>query len=152
MSFPTTLLIPKLNNSLINLNNLTDNNLNHKQSINLYCKNQFHSIYKINEQILKNLIHKLTCQKRLIYYKKFKTSNLIISYNSCPPTRLLHRTYVIYLFKCPLGDCVSKENMLMLVLPLQLFPDNLQCTLMTPVLLPFILRTILFLNPNFEKF
>ena len=30
------------------------NNLNHNQSINLYCKNQFHSNYKIDEQILKN--------------------------------------------------------------------------------------------------
>ena len=30
--------------------------LKHKQSINLYNKNQFHSNYKIDEHILKNLI------------------------------------------------------------------------------------------------
>ena len=30
-----------------------DNNLNHKQSINLYYKNQFHKNYKIDEQIYK---------------------------------------------------------------------------------------------------
>ena len=36
-----------------------DNNLNHKQSINLYYKNQFLSNYEIDEHILKkNLIQK----------------------------------------------------------------------------------------------
>ena len=49
MGFPTKLLIPKLNNSFINLNNI----LNNKQSINLYYKNQFHSNYKIDDHILK---------------------------------------------------------------------------------------------------
>ena len=34
------------------------NNLHRKQSINLYYKNQLHTNYKIDEQILKNLIHK----------------------------------------------------------------------------------------------
>ena len=29
-----------------------DNNLNHKQLINLYYKNQFHNNYKFDEQIL----------------------------------------------------------------------------------------------------
>ena len=53
MAFPTTLLIPKLNNSLINLNKPTDNNLNDKQSINLNYKNHFHCNYKIDEHILK---------------------------------------------------------------------------------------------------
>ena len=36
-----------------------DNILNHKQSINLYYKNQFHSNYKIDEHISKNLIQKM---------------------------------------------------------------------------------------------
>ena len=54
MDFSTTLLIPKLNNSLINLKNITDNILNHKHSINLYNKKQFHSNYKTDEHILKN--------------------------------------------------------------------------------------------------
>ena len=35
-----------------------DNILNHKQSINFYYKNQFHSNYQIDEHILKNLIPK----------------------------------------------------------------------------------------------
>ena len=46
----------------------------------------------------------------IIYYKKFKTSNLIISNNTSPSTELLDRTNVIYMFKCPLGDCPLGEN------------------------------------------
>ena len=36
-----------------------DNTFNHKQSINLYYKNQFYSNYKIDEHMLKNLIQKI---------------------------------------------------------------------------------------------
>ena len=46
----------------------------------------------------------------IIYYNKFKTSNLIISNNTSPSTGLLDRTNVVYMFKYPLGDCVSKEK------------------------------------------
>ena len=46
----------------------------------------------------------------IIYNKKFKTSNLIISNNTFPSTELLEMTNVVYMFKCPLGDCVSKAN------------------------------------------
>ena len=46
----------------------------------------------------------------IIYYNKFRTSNLIISNNFSPSTELLDKTNVAYMFKCPLGDCVSKEN------------------------------------------
>ena len=87
-----------------------------------------------------------------MYNKKFKTSKLIISNNTLPSTGLLDRTNVVYLFKCPLGDVSPKKIVRMLVLQLQLFPDDLQCTLTTPVLLPYILKPILFLNPCFEKF
>ena len=34
------------------------NNPDHKQSINLHYKNQFHSNYELDEHILKNLIRK----------------------------------------------------------------------------------------------
>ena len=37
----------------------------------------------------------------IIYYNKFKTSNLIISNNSSSPTELLDRINVVYMFKCP---------------------------------------------------
>ena len=39
---------------------------------------------------------------------------------------LLDRTNVVYLFKCPLGDWLQKKIVRMLVLPLELFPDDLQ--------------------------
>ena len=41
--------------------------------------------------------------------------------------------------------------MRMLVLLLQLFPDGLQCTLMILAPLPYMLKPILFPNPNFEN-
>ena len=94
-----------------------DNTLNHKQSINLNYKNQFHNNFKIDEHILKNLIWKNilpSCPTKkvrlIIYYNKFKTSNLIISNNTSPSTKLLDGTNIIYMFKYPLGECVSKEN------------------------------------------
>ena len=78
---------------------------------------KFHSNYKIDEKISKNLIHENvlptdpTKKVRLIIYnKKFKTSKLIISNNIPPSTELLDRTNVVYLFKCPRGDCVCIEN------------------------------------------
>ena len=95
-----------------------DNNLNHKQSINLYYKKQFPSNYKTDEHIYKkNLIQNNvfptdpTKKVRLIiYYSNFKTFNLIISNNNFPFTEVLDRANVVYMFKCPLGDCVSKED------------------------------------------
>ena len=45
-----------------------------------------------------------------IYYNKLKTSYLIISDNTPPSTEFLDRTNVVYMFKYPLRDCVSKEN------------------------------------------
>ena len=97
--------------------NAINNILNHKQSINLYYKKQFHSNYKIDKHILKNLIQKNVLPadptkkvRLIIYYNKFKTSNLIISNNISPTTELLDTTNVVYMFKCRFGDCVSKEN------------------------------------------
>ena len=66
-------------------------------------KNQFHSNYKIDEHILKNLIQKnvlptdSTKKVRLIIYYKFKTSNLIISNNTSSSTKLLDKTNIMYI-------------------------------------------------------
>ena len=46
----------------------------------------------------------------IIYYKKFKTSNLVISNNSSPQTTPLQKTNVVYRFTCPLEDCISKDK------------------------------------------
>ena len=54
MGLLTTLSIQKLNDHQKNEQSDTDSTVSHKQSINLYSKNQFHSNYKIDEHILKN--------------------------------------------------------------------------------------------------
>ena len=66
---------------------------------------------------MKTLIHKNILPtdpnkkiKLIIYYNKFKTSNLVIRNNSSPSIGVLQRTNVIYKFKCPLGDCISDNN------------------------------------------
>ena len=47
--------------------------------------------------------------RHIIYYNKFKTSNVIISNNSSTSTELLNKTNVVYMFKCPWGDCLQLE-------------------------------------------
>ena len=76
-----------------------------------------HYNYKSNEKIMKTLIHKNILPtdpnkkiKLIIYYNKFKTSNLVIRNNSSPSIGVLQKTNVIYKFKCPLGDCISDNN------------------------------------------
>ena len=76
-----------------------------------------HYNYKSDEKIMKTLIHKNILHtdpnkkiKLIIYYNKFKTSNLVIRNNSSPSIGVLQKTNVIYKFKCPLGDCISDNN------------------------------------------
>ena len=84
--------------------------------IKLFYRNQMHYNYKSDEKILKTLIHKNILPTdpnkkiKLIYYNKFKTSNLVIRNNSSPSIGVLQNTNVIYKFKCPLGDCISDNN------------------------------------------
>ena len=46
----------------------------------------------------------------MIYYNKFKTSNLVIKNNSSPLIGVLQKIKVIYQFKCHLGDCISDND------------------------------------------
>ena len=85
--------------------------------IKLFYRNQMHYNYKSDEKIMKTLIHKNILPtdpnkkiKLIIYYNKFKTSNLVIRNNSSPSIGVLQKTNVIYKFKCPLGDCISDNN------------------------------------------
>ena len=64
--------------------------------INLFYHNQMHYNYKSDEKILKPLIHKNILPtdpnkkiKLIIYYNKFKTSNLVIRNNSSPSIGVL---------------------------------------------------------------
>ena len=85
--------------------------------IKLFYCNQMLYNYKSDEKILKTLIHRDILPtdpnkkiKLIIYYNKFKTSNLVIKNNSSPSIGVLQKTNVIYQFKCPLGDCISDNN------------------------------------------
>ena len=75
-----------------------------------------HYNYKSDEKILKTLIHRNILPTdpnkkiKLIYYNKFKTSNLVIRNNFPPSIGVLQKTNVIYKFKCPLGDCIFDNN------------------------------------------
>ena len=46
----------------------------------------------------------------IIYYIKFKTSNLIISNNSSHSNELVGRTNAVYMFKCHFGRNAFNEN------------------------------------------
>ena len=89
-----------------------------KKYIYIYIyRNQMHYNYRSDEKILKILIHRNIHPtdpnkeiKLIIYYNKFKTSNLVIKNNSSPSIGVLQKTNVIYKFKCPLGDCISDDN------------------------------------------
>ena len=95
--------------------------------INLFYCNQMHPNFRLNEKILKNIIHRYISPTDnneiifIIYYKKFKTLNTVVNNNSFPPTKILEKTNVIYQFKCPLGECISdnkKKKHVKLVIPL----------------------------------
>ena len=58
------------------------------------------------------MFSQLTLPKKIrliIYYKKFKTSNIITSNNTSPSTELLDWTNFVYMFKCPLGNCLQRK-------------------------------------------
>ena len=66
--------------------------------IKLFYRNQMHYNYKSDEKILKTLIYKNILHtdpnkkiKLIIYYNKFKTSNLVIRNNSFPSIGVLQK-------------------------------------------------------------
>ena len=85
--------------------------------IKLYYPNQMHYNYKSDEKMLKTLIHRNILPtdpskkiKSILYYNKFRTSDLVIKNNSSPSIGVLQETKVMYQFKCPLGDCISEND------------------------------------------
>ena len=105
------MLANKLNSVTLNLVN------KHLWKLFFFYRDQIHNLYKLDDNILKTLIQRnifpTDANKRiklLIYFDKFKTSNFVIKNNSTFSIGILHKTYVIYQFKCPLGDCISENN------------------------------------------
>ena len=114
-----------------------DNILKHKQWINLYYKNQFHSNYKIDEHILKkpypkNILPTNPTKKvrLIIYYNKFKNPSLIFPITLSPPLNFLIGQTSYICSNVPRETVSPKKIMRTLVLPLQLFLDGFRCTLM----------------------
>ena len=135
--FPNYIVDTEFKQLINKLEHSIDNILNHKQSINLYYKKHFHSNYMIDEHIFKKKlsknVHPNDPTKKIrfvIYYNKFKTSNLIKSNNTSPSTKLIERK-ALYIFSNVPWETVSPIKIMhMLVLPVQFFLDGLQCTLM----------------------
>ena len=88
----------------------------------------------------------------IIYYKKFKTSNLIISNNTSPSIGLFNRSTVVYLFKCPLGDCVTKEDSVYAGLPTTTLSRRLTTHLSESSSIAFHLSNHSILISKFRKF
>ena len=84
--------------------------------LKLFIVTKCTTIYKLDEKILKTLIHRNILPTdpnkkiKLIIYYKFKTSYLVIRNKSSPSIGVLQKNNVIYKFKCPLGDCISDNN------------------------------------------
>ena len=70
------------------------------------------SSYKTDEKCLREILqenikvkgedHKV---KLIIFYKTRKTRDLFMKNNLCPKVRDLSQTYVVYEYKCQIGDC-----------------------------------------------
>ena len=79
--------------------------------------NQMHKNYKINVQVITNIIYRrikpTEPQKQIkfiIYYSKFKKSNLIVKKRTNSPKTLLNQTNVAYKFTCQFRECLSENN------------------------------------------
>lgn len=76
-----------------------------------------HPNYKQHEKAIKNIIlwyisvsDPNKYLRFIIYYKIFKTSNLIIANNIGPHKSPLCKNNVVYELSCPLGDCFFNTN------------------------------------------
>ena len=84
-NFPNKLIDQQIKQYPYNIHK-NSNNDNSNNRINLYYKNQVHKNYKIDKQVITNIIYRhikptepQKQKKLIIYYIKFKTSNLIIN-------------------------------------------------------------------------
>ena len=159
MGFLTILLMNKLNVWSKMLTNKINSILLHpvnKHISNFFYHNQMHYNYKSDERIMKTLIHKNILPtdpnkkiKLIIYYNKFKTSNLVIRNNSTPSIGVLQKTNVIYKFKSPLGDCISDNNNIYVGLTSTTLSSRLTMHLFDTSSIAQHLKTFM---PNYEKF
>ena len=83
------------NNKINDKSYVTQNNYDH---INLFYCNQMHPKFKLDKKILKNTIHRYISPtdndnkiRFIIYYKKFKTLNIVFKNNSFRPTKIMEK-------------------------------------------------------------
>ena len=72
--------------------------------INLFYCNQTHPNFRLDEKILIKIIHIYIPTDNnnnkiefIIYYKKFKTSNLVVNNNSFPPTKIIEKKPMLFI-------------------------------------------------------
>ena len=88
-----------------------------EKTITLFYCNQFHCNYKQDETTMKTLIRQHISAvdptsevKLIIYYRKFKTQNLLLDNNPSRNRSKVAQTNVIYEFICKIGNCISNNN------------------------------------------
>ena len=112
-----TLVNNNYSNNLVDqhINTFIHNKFSDKQSptiksnvIPIFYKSQYHSNYKIEERIIKNIVKTNVKPTQtdskvniIFYYKNPKTCNLVIKNNLSPPVPQHLKTNVVYSFKCP---------------------------------------------------
>ena len=111
-NFPNKLVDQQIKLYLQNINknnNITNNNNTNR--INLYYRNQMHYNYKLDKQAIINIIkrhiepiEKQKLIKLIIYFTKFKTSNLIVKNNTNSAKIHHNQNNVVYKFICPFWE------------------------------------------------
>ena len=78
-----------------------------KNTINIYYKNNWHTNYKVDERVMKDIIKKNVTSKNkeeklnlIIFYKNMKTNNLVIKNNPYNALEPLETPNIVYKFKC----------------------------------------------------
>ena len=95
-------------------NNSTDDL---KKYITIYYCNQIHPNYRQDENTIKKIIkthvipkEPMTHIKTIIYYKKFKTSSIIVKNSGQRLRDTMSQTNVVYQFKCSADGCQHIDN------------------------------------------
>ena len=104
-----------IENEILKFNNRLDNSDNINK-IKIYYESQMHCNYKIDEDILKNIVRRYTRTiepnnkiNLIIYYKNKKTSSMIMR-NSPYQDNMLKSTNVVYQFQCKTEGCTLQNN------------------------------------------
>ena len=104
----------KLNNFLQQRNQNAENETN---KITLYYRNYMSSAHEMDEKVIKDIIKRgispTDSNKNIdlcIYYRNFKTSNLVMKNNLCAKTRPLDKCGVVYQYSCQIANCKSQNT------------------------------------------